>query len=84
MNTINPLWTAYNTLQNEGGEGFNPHSKFIDSGRGEPLWSKLGNQAYRLQNRINGTSHTDPDLAAMEAEYKILRAAEADAISRDI
>ena len=27
--TINPQWLAYNSLHNEGGEGYNPHSKWI-------------------------------------------------------
>ena len=26
---INPKWLAYNDLQNEGGEGYNPHAKWI-------------------------------------------------------
>ncbi len=26
---INPLWTAHNNTYNEGGEGFNPHPKYI-------------------------------------------------------
>ena len=29
MTTINPAWTQYNELVNEGGEGYNPHPKFI-------------------------------------------------------
>ena len=27
--TINPAWKQYNDLQNEGGEGYNPHPKWI-------------------------------------------------------
>ena len=27
--TINPQWLAYNNLHNEGGEGYNPHRKWI-------------------------------------------------------
>ena len=27
--TINPAWLAFNDLINEGGEGFNPHPKWI-------------------------------------------------------
>jgi hypothetical protein len=44
---MNPLWTAYNNAMNEGGEGYNPHEKFVGVGAGEPLWSKLGDKAYR-------------------------------------
>ena len=29
MATINPKWLEYNRLMNEGGEGYNPHQKFI-------------------------------------------------------
>ncbi|KQP37589.1 hypothetical protein ASF44_14700 [Pseudorhodoferax sp. Leaf274] len=27
--TINPAWKAWNDVQNEGGEGYNPHEKWI-------------------------------------------------------
>lgn len=26
---INPAWKAHNDLYNEGGEGYNPHNKFV-------------------------------------------------------
>ena len=26
---LNPVWKAHNDLYNEGGEGFNPHQKYI-------------------------------------------------------
>lgn len=29
MQTINPAWKQFNDLVNEGGEGYNPHPKFI-------------------------------------------------------
>lgn len=29
MQKLNPEWTRYNNLQNEGGEGYNPHPKYI-------------------------------------------------------
>lgn len=29
MQVLNPAWKAYNDLANEGGEGYNPHPKFI-------------------------------------------------------
>jgi hypothetical protein len=28
---INPEWTAYNNLHNEGGEGYNPHPKHLSA-----------------------------------------------------
>ncbi len=31
MFKTNPAWAAYNNAMNEGGEGFNPHPKFIKS-----------------------------------------------------
>lgn len=29
MQTINPAWKQFNDLHNEGGEGYNPHPKYI-------------------------------------------------------
>lgn len=29
MATINPKWAEYNRSMNEGGEGYNPHPKFL-------------------------------------------------------
>lgn len=29
MNAINPAWKQYNDINNEGGEGYNPHPKFV-------------------------------------------------------
>lgn len=29
MTKLNPLWKSHNDLYNEGGEGFNPHPKYI-------------------------------------------------------
>lgn len=83
MNTINPLWAAYNKLHNEGGEGYNPHDKYVATGD-EPLWSRLGDKAYRLQNLMNATSDLDPRYAQLAEELKVVRAAEADAIARNI
>lgn len=31
MANINPKWLSYNNSMNEGGEGYNPHPKFIAS-----------------------------------------------------
>lgn len=31
MAAINPKWTEYNNSMNEGGEGYNPHPKYIAS-----------------------------------------------------
>lgn len=74
MQTINPLWTAYNNLQNEGGEGYNPHDKYITTG-GEPEWSKLDDRKYRLLRIMEGTSTSDPRYAEMEKEVETLTAA---------
>lgn len=73
--TINPLWTAYNNLHNEGGEGYNPHEKYITTGGGEPLWSKMDDRKYRLLRIMEGTSTSDPRYAEMEAEVETLTAA---------
>jgi hypothetical protein len=73
--TINPLWTAYNNLHNEGGEGYNPHEEHVSTGYGEPLWSKLETEAYRLQNLINGTSDTNPGWKQLNDQLATIRAA---------
>lgn len=33
MLKINPEWKQYNDLMNEGGEGYNPHKKWISAGK---------------------------------------------------
>lgn len=74
-NAINPLWTAYNDLHNEGGEGFNPHPKMITKGGGEPLWSKLDDKKYRLENLLITTSDADPRYEEIKEEIKVIAAA---------
>ena len=81
---INPTWTAYNNNMNEGGEGYNPHSKFITTGGGEPEWSKLSDKAYRLRNLLNATSDVTPRFAEIQAELAIVDAAYAIAIQQGI
>lgn len=71
----NPLWTAYNAVMNEGGEGFNPHAKTINTGRGEPEWSKLDDKKYRLENLLITTSDADPRYEEIKAEIKVVAAA---------
>lgn len=73
--TVNPLWTAYNNLHNEGGEGYNPHDQYITTGGGEPEWSKLDDRKYRLMRIMEGTSTSDPRYAEMEKEVETLTAA---------
>ncbi len=73
--SVNPLWTAYNNLFNEGGEGYNPHDQYITTGSGEPEWSKLDDRKYRLLRIMEGTSTSDPRYAEMEAEVETLTAA---------
>ena len=75
MATINPVWTAYNDLHNEGAEGYNPHEKHVETGKGEPLWSKLDSKANKLQDMANMTSDSDPRWQQMMDEVKIFRAA---------
>lgn len=84
MSTINPLWTAYNNLHNEGEEGYNPHDQYISTGSGEPEWSKLDDKKYCLMRRMEGTSTSDPRYAEMENEVEILTAAIVIAKAQDI
>ena len=74
MSTISPLWTAYNNLHNEGGEGYNPHPKHIDNG-GEPQWSALDDKRARLMRIMEGTSTDDQKYAVMEDEVAALTVA---------
>lgn len=71
---VNPLWTAYNAINNEGGEGYNPHPQHIED-TAEPQWSILDGRADRLQDVLNGMSERDPRFAKTDAEYNLLRAA---------
>lgn len=84
MATINPVWKAYNDFHNEGCEGYNPHEKYIETGNGEPIWSKLSEKAYRLQNLANATSTTDPRWKEITEEVKVLQAAAKAAMEQDI
>ena len=51
MTTLNPAWVAYNNANNEGGEGFNPHAKFLTATgslgapSGERMIPMLGHKA---------------------------------------
>ncbi|NMG56515.1 hypothetical protein [Aromatoleum aromaticum] len=83
-NMINPLWKAYNDVMNEGGEGYNPHEQFLGAGKGEPLWSKLLDKIARLQNVANATSDMDPRWKEMMREIEVLKAAQKDAMERNI
>jgi len=38
--TINPAWLAYNNLYNEGGEGYNPHNKYIGLHKAPVGWTR--------------------------------------------
>lgn len=73
--TINPMWTAYNNLYNEGAEGYNPHDKYLGDSTDEPLWSKLGTRRSRLIRIMEGTSTSDPRYAEMDKEVATLTAA---------
>lgn len=72
---INPLFTAYNNLQNEGEEGYNPHPQYLQDNDGEPEWSKLDDKKYYIMRRMEGTSTSDPRYAEMGKEVATLTAA---------
>lgn len=75
MATLNPIWTAYNNLNNEGGEGYNPHDQYINDDDGEPLWSILDGKRARLMRIMEGTSTSDPRYTEMVVEVATLEAA---------
>lgn len=74
MSKINPKWVSYNNLHNEGGEGYNPHAKYIGESS-EPAWSKMMDRMHQLERIMDGTSVSDPQYADMASEVDKLRAA---------
>lgn len=74
MSNINPMWTAYNAVNNEGGEGYNPHSKLV-SDSDEPEWSILEERSSKMRRVLNGMSDNDSRYAAKRAEYEATNAA---------
>lgn len=71
--SVNHEWTAYNNLFNEGGEGYNPHEKYLTTGGGEPVWSKLDTRMHRLMRIMEGTSVYDRRYEEMEKEVAVLK-----------
>jgi hypothetical protein len=50
---LNPEWKKYNDFQNEGGEGFNPHQKWIvESGNKKPDHAKTGGYDPLVRNQM--------------------------------
>lgn len=74
MSKLNPAWAAHNSLYNDGGEGYNPHSKYLDES-GEPEWSILEGKASKMRRILNGTSPSDINYAQWSAEYDALNSA---------
>ena len=74
MSQINPMWTAYNNLYNEGGEGYNPHSQHIDQ-TPEPVWSQLMDRQHKVERIMDATSIDDPRYAELATELVTLKVA---------
>lgn len=72
---VNPEWSAYNNLINEGGGGYNPHEKYLTTGGGEPLWSKLDDKMHRLTRIMEGTSVYSRCYEEMEIEVETIKEA---------
>ena len=81
--TINPMWTAYNNLHNEGGDGYNPHPQYVGT-TDEPQWSILEDRKYRAMRIANATSTDDPRWEQLQAEIATLDAAIKIAHEQDI
>jgi len=47
---INPAWISYNNLHNEGGEGFNPHPKYLVSTPAKAVSAKPAQAAASTAN----------------------------------
>ena len=74
MSNLNPQWIEYNRINNEGGEGYNPHPKYL-TGSGEPMWSILRGRADKALRILNGTSESDFFFAKRQSEYAAAKAA---------
>lgn len=86
--TINPAWLAYNNLQNEGGEGYNPHQKWVAK-VAAPVAAKSAATADRMLTQADGRvvpeSKVRARLAKSEATIATLTNASAVAMfERDI
>lgn len=73
MNT-NPMWIAYNNLYNEGGEGYNPYPREIETSD-EPEWSRLMDRRDKVERIMDATSIDSPRYAELERELATLTAA---------
>lgn len=74
MSKLNPMWTAHNNLYNEGGDGYNPHDKYIPDSP-EPVWSMLMDRQHKVERIMDVTSIDDPRYAELAAELATLKAA---------
>lgn len=78
MLKTNPAWKAYNDLQNEGGEGYNPHPKFIATALVRPIGSskmiqgKMRTQAdaIKFANNCLSGAQRDTFLAEVNTVFK--------------
>lgn len=58
--SINPKWVAYNNLNNEGGEGYNPHPKYIVTGLQQNANTYVDGTRRKIE--ISGNTYPHRDL----------------------
>lgn len=77
MSKINPAWVAHNNLNNEGGEGYNPHSKYPNESAesAEPAWSILEGKASKALRLLNMAPLGSAEYDARKAEHEAINAA---------
>jgi hypothetical protein len=83
MNAINPAWKQFNDLYNEGGEGYNPHPKFIDR-QAAPVVAKHSAATARLVKDERGNIVPAAKMAERLAKDEARLARVTDASARAI
>lgn len=76
MSNINPQWQQYQSINLEGGEGYNPYPKYLNESD-EPLWSVLEGEASKMLRRCNNVQPWEGEAAqeAANAAYEAANAA---------
>jgi hypothetical protein len=69
MQKLNPEWTSHNNLHNEGGEGYNPHPKYITVANTAATAPLSAGKVYR--NRQG--RQIDPVALIAESEARLAR-----------
>lgn len=83
MNKINPAWIAYKRDMLEGGEGYNPHPKYISVSTAKPI-AAASRPAPRMLRDERGNYIPADKLAARLAADEAALASVTDATAREM